>query len=393
MCGEKNSVRRMRERRATARNVEPRPASDRKMSAERPRFVERVILTLHVRPDPAVVRSTAIVIRTEQPRPPPRQATNQSQQVSTRLMLCTRYPLPHELAGENLNEVASVLPRGATTVRLSDGSFMCAEAAHLAAHSPMLCTLLNSSANWREGAIDGTCSVALPEHDAMAVRYVAEWMSAADGREKRAVAEKMLSADRVVGVARLAHYLEVPSLLDAAIAAIGLALDEANAPSILLLARELQHTGLEEQATRFTLASLDAVEAEAEYWHELPQATRNTLRLLRTATLTNPLLSASGRSGAPPLGAEVACSGRELLAMVRESLAELHERFADATKRQALEPTGVRQAQRKIRIKGHLPAGSSRLVLGWINADFRVQIRVLQHFSRSTRISSSRKQI
>ena len=33
------------------------------------------------------------------------------------------------------------------------------------------------------------------------------------------------------------------------------------------------------------------------------------------------------------------------------------------------------------------------LVLGWINADFRVQIRIFQHFSRSSRISSSRKQI
>ena len=32
------------------------------------------------------------------------------------------------------------------------------------------------------------------------------------------------------------------------------------------------------------------------------------------------------------------------------------------------------------------------LVLGCINADFRVQVRILQHFSRSTRKSSSRKQ-
>ena len=34
-----------------------------------------------------------------------------------------------------------------------------------------------------------------------------------------------------------------------------------------------------------------------------------------------------------------------------------------------------------------------RLVLGWINADFRVQIRILQHFSSSSRKSSSREQI
>ena len=34
-----------------------------------------------------------------------------------------------------------------------------------------------------------------------------------------------------------------------------------------------------------------------------------------------------------------------------------------------------------------------RLVLGWIEADFRVQIRILQHFSKSTRKSSSRERI
>ena len=33
------------------------------------------------------------------------------------------------------------------------------------------------------------------------------------------------------------------------------------------------------------------------------------------------------------------------------------------------------------------------LVLGWIDADFRVQIRIFQHFSSSTRKSSSREQI
>ena len=33
-----------------------------------------------------------------------------------------------------------------------------------------------------------------------------------------------------------------------------------------------------------------------------------------------------------------------------------------------------------------------RLVLGWISADFRVQIRIFQHFSRSTSKSTSRNQ-
>ena len=41
----------------------------------------------------------------------------------------------------------------------------------------------------------------------------------------------------------------------------------------------------------------------------------------------------------------------------------------------------------------HDPSLFRRLVLGWIEADFRVQIRILQHFSKSTRKSSSREQI
>ena len=39
------------------------------------------------------------------------------------------------------------------------------------------------------------------------------------------------------------------------------------------------------------------------------------------------------------------------------------------------------------------PSLFPRLVLGWINADFRAQIRIFQHFSSSTRKSSSRKQL
>ena len=39
------------------------------------------------------------------------------------------------------------------------------------------------------------------------------------------------------------------------------------------------------------------------------------------------------------------------------------------------------------------PALFRRLVLGWIDADFRVQIRILQHFSKSTRKSPSREQV
>ena len=41
----------------------------------------------------------------------------------------------------------------------------------------------------------------------------------------------------------------------------------------------------------------------------------------------------------------------------------------------------------------HDPSLFPRLVLGWINADFHVQIRIFQHFPSSTRKSSYRKQI
>ena len=44
---------------------------------------------------------------------------------------------------------------------------------------------------------------------------------------------------------------------------------------------------------------------------------------------------------------------------------------------------------------GHDTSLFPRLVLGWIEADFRIQIlvRIFQHFSKSTRKSSSREQI
>ena len=42
---------------------------------------------------------------------------------------------------------------------------------------------------------------------------------------------------------------------------------------------------------------------------------------------------------------------------------------------------------------GHDTSLFRRLVLGWIEADFRVQIRIFQHFSKSTRKSPSREQI
>ena len=49
--------------------------------------------------------------------------------------------------------------------------------------------------------------------------------------------------------------------------------------------------------------------------------------------------------------------------------------------------------QSATRTPAHDTALFRRLVLGWIEADFRVQIHILQHFSKSTRKSSSREQI
>ena len=42
---------------------------------------------------------------------------------------------------------------------------------------------------------------------------------------------------------------------------------------------------------------------------------------------------------------------------------------------------------------GHDTSLFRRLVLGWIEADFRVQIHIFKHLSKSTRKSSSREQI
>ena len=53
--------------------------------------------------------------------------------------------------------------------------------------------------------------------------------------------------------------------------------------------------------------------------------------------------------------------------------------------------TGVRYCHRGANVQ-HITR-HPRLVLGCVNADFRVQTRIFQRFSRSTRKSSSRKQI
>ena len=84
----------------------------------------------------------------------------------------------------------------------------------------------------------------------------------------------------------------MPALVEAAKRAIAGALDSSNAPSVLLLARELSLADLEERCMLFILSELDSVIADATYWEDLPKLTRDTLRTLREATMRNPLLSA-----------------------------------------------------------------------------------------------------
>ena len=181
--------------------------------------------------------------------------------------------------------------------------------------------------------------VSLVHQGAQAVRLALDWMESANGAPKREAAKRLMSPDVIVSCARLAHYLELAPLLDAAVQAIDSALDTANAPSILLLARELHLACLEERASRFIISQLDAVSVDAEeYWKDLPKLTKDTLAMLREATLRNPLLSAHGSTSA--LSQLMDCTSsdlRELLAMVRESLAEMRDRFEQARGREAEE--------------------------------------------------------
>ena len=188
-------------------------------------------------------------------------------------------------------------------------------------------------------------------------------MAAADGPPKRAAAAALLTDGAlVVAAARLAHFLQIAPLCDAALDAIGSALDRSNAPSILLLARELGSRPLEERAVtyaaaqlgairrkfwrnfspkihrpanhshsfrRYIVAELDAVSVEGEHWAELPSATRELFRFLRDAATRNPLSKDHG--GATTSVADA----RELLGMTREALHAMVERLCDARDREA----------------------------------------------------------
>ena len=280
------------------------------------RMVERIRLRIDVRAPSAIIRSTALMLWTPAAHAIPNTAPASAprhQPCIAKLTLQTRSAAPHELAASAgvQQEVQAV--NGIVRVDLSDGSHLFETAELLAAHSPMLATFCSSS-GWLECADDVRC-LSLATYDALTTRLVIAWMGASDGAAKRQAAAKLLTADVVVEACRLSHYLQVEPLLQATMRTLGGALDEHNAPSILLLARELELLELEQEATRFTIGQLDAVQG-AEHWAELPETTRATLRALRSATIRNPLLSADQQRAKPFVNAGTALNGRELLAMV-----------------------------------------------------------------------------
>ena len=210
------------------------------------------------------------------------------------------------------------------------------------------------------------------------MRLLLAWTQAVDGVPKRVAAARLLTASMVVEAAQAAHYLGVEPITDAALRIIEGALDAANAPAVLLLARSLGAARLEERSACFIVSELEAV-VEHAGWDMLPPLARATLRALRDAAVANPIFScrrphkvartdgnSSGcgaRDGARGGGggcgedeaeeageeeegvpvrarllAGMSSDPREMLGMVRESLDMQCERLAEARTRQRREP-------------------------------------------------------
>lgn len=290
--------------------------------------------------------STAVVIWGETP-PPPREVSNsqdveQSQLCCVRLEVACRPALPHEradgrgLIGETRPQSDSFL-LSQMTLHLADGSRLCVDSELLACSNFMRPLLLSHN-----GADDDfnfcerrTGVVSLAQHSADAVRGVVRWLQAAPGEEKRNVASQLLSPRRIVDVVRLCHFLDFspPELYEAGLSVLTEdALDVSNAPSLLLLARELGAHQLEVKATDFIARRLDEVEIEAEDWSSLPKQTRLLVNALRVC-IARPLVG--GKLVCMPFNARGALVGdaRELLAMLRESLDEQQERLHVACER------------------------------------------------------------
>ena len=116
----------------------------------------------------------------------------------------------------------------------------------------------------------------------------------------------------------------------------------------------------------------------------------------RKSALIQPRTSLGKRKGVPfpPSQRPPAAAGPRGL---RADLAERPEGEVAGLRRvqRAGAEGAQREAQQPVHPRGlaRTPSLFPRLVLGWINADFRVQIRIFQHISSSTRKSSSREQI
>jgi hypothetical protein len=261
------------------------------------RIVERVRLNVEVSQDRrAIAQSTALVAYTPPVQPvaatataaaapttPTRRPAPSSPQTTerasakrcrVRLGLDVRKICGHELAASaDADDAASSRrdaysrwlggsgddDRAVVTLALAGGGTVDVPARAAARASPVLGRLVDrgGGAQFRESR---TGVFSLAAHPPAAVRGVAAWVAAADGPPKRAAAAALLTDGAlVVAAARLAHFLQIAPLCDAALDAIGSALDRSNAPSILLLARELGSRPLEERAVAYAAAQFGAI--------------------------------------------------------------------------------------------------------------------------------------
>jgi hypothetical protein len=323
-------------------HAEP-PAEEDAHSMSEKRMVRGVRLHLDVSKAQAHIVSTALAFWNAAP-PPPRDALNGVEKCvgpcRVRLELTSRPARPYERA-DGRGHVAAAAP-GAfahqhVSLALADGTSLLVESSTLVCSTFLARLLSRSDSNldcdWTERR---TGVVSLLEHAPDAVRGVVRWLQASAGAEKRAVASHLLSPHRIVGVVRLCHFLDLQpaELLDAALSVLATeALDVTNAPSLLLLARELGATELHSRATDFIARRLDEVETEAEDWSVLPQSTRSLLAALREA-IARPL--PNGSEARVPLSGSGGYFGdaRELLAMLKESLHQQQERLVAARERQ-----------------------------------------------------------
>lgn len=296
---------------AISMEVSKRTATDGRIE----NVVDRVVLRVSVVPVAAYAVTTALI--PWQPglvapgiREGPHLAARERRFCSAALKLQTRPRSLCEAAdGRGTRSVVNGADGPTAAIGLADGSQVEAPRSHLAAHSSVLAAMVGAMSGpdvgWRE---QQTGVISLGEYNPAAVRGVLEWMVAAHGVPKQEVAARLLGPELVVETARLCHYLDVRPLLDAALRTVREAVDVENAPSCLLLGRELGEHALEQRAAAFIMEHLEDVAARSD-WEVLPPPTRQLLRALAGALQSVPGCAAVAECSDP----------RELLAMVREN--------------------------------------------------------------------------